>query len=68
MASASWNQDNPLISRDEATQYVYSLRDSQNIVGTFKVFYDGVEIDDSADLPDMVDKTKIRVSAAMSQA
>ena len=64
----SWNSDNPLISREEATEYTYNLRDQQGIVGAFKVFYDGVEITDPSELPDTVDKTKIRVSAAMSQA
>lgn len=64
----SWNANENLVSREAAEGKIGELAKSKGIKGSFKVFYNGSIVEDPTDLPDMVDMTKVKVSATLDQA
>lgn len=69
--SAAWNTNptNPnLVARDQAEQICNDLARSKGIKGSYKVFYNNNIIEDPSGLPEMFDKTLIKVSATLDQA
>lgn len=65
---SAWSTNPNEVTRDAAEAKIAELAKSKGIKGTFKVFYDGSLVEDPTDLPDMVDMTKIKVSATLDQA
>lgn len=65
---SAWSVNPNEVSREEAEGKIADLAKSKGIKGTFKVFYDGELVEDPTDLPDMVDITKVKVSATLDQA
>lgn len=64
----AWNANENLVAREEAEAKIGELAKSKGIKGSFKVFYNDEIIEDPTDLPDMVDMTKVKVSATLDQA
>lgn len=64
----SWNANENLVAREVAEGKIGELAKSKGIKGSFKVFYDGDIVEDPSNLPDMVDMTKVKVSATLDQA
>lgn len=64
----AWNTNQNLVSREESEGKIAQMAKDKGIKGTFKVFYEGDIVEDPTDLPDMVDMTKVKVSAVLDQA
>lgn len=64
----AWNANENLVEREAAEAKIAEMARTKGIKGTFKVFYDGEIVADPTDLPDMVDMTKVKVSAVLDQA
>lgn len=65
----TWNAANPNeVTREVAEGKIAELAKSKGIKGSFKVFYNDAIIADPSNLPDMVDMTKVKVSATLDQA
>lgn len=63
-----WETNENEVTKEEAKNQIVTMAKDQGIKGAFKVFYDNALMSTPDDLPDMVDMTKVRVSAVLDQA
>lgn len=65
---SAWEVNDGLVTRAEAVVKIQEKAKAEGLTGAFKVFYDGSLVAGASDLPEMVDMTKVRVSAKLDNA
>jgi len=63
-----WKTETEQVERAEALRRIQEMAKSQNINGSFKVFYEGDLVVSPEDLPTTVDLSKVQVSGVLNNA